>query len=108
MVGHRRTDSSTSAASATSATSTATTVAIPKQPIKQSADIYVLIEVARERSRAWNRSDEDDKVELSMEISDLIYQIGEFMKPEGNLKPTDGKAYIKAKKSLIEIMEMPL
>ena len=77
MVGHRRTDSSTSTASAASgasATPTATTVAIPKQPTKQTQDIYVLIEVARERRREWNRSDDNDKVQLSMEMSDLIYQ----------------------------------
>ena len=79
VVGHRRTDSSTltaSAASAASAVSTATTVAIPKQPTKTSPNMYGLIEVAKERRRVWNRSDEDDKVQLSMGISNLMYQLG--------------------------------
>ena len=111
MFRHRRTDSSTSTASAVSAASaasTATTVAIPKQPTRKTPDLYVLPEVARERKREWNRSDSDDKVQLSMEISDLIYQIGVLTNTKDYHKPAVDKAYITGKKRSIYIMEMPL
>ena len=110
-LGHRRTDSSTSTesvVSATSGVSTATTVATPKQPAKKPPDLNVLLEVAEGRRRDWNRSDSDDKVQLSMEISDLIYQIGVLTNSVEYHKPAVARAYIKAKKRLIEIMEMPV
>ena len=67
-----------------------------------------MIEVARERRREWNRSDDDDKVQLSIEMPDLIYQIGVITNSEKYHTTTTDKAHIKAKKRLIEIMEMPL
>ena len=131
--GHRRTDSATSAASATSAisaTSTATTVAIPKQMRKQ-IDIDILIKVAKDRRREWNQSEDIDKIELSMEISDLMYKIeklrsgiipnieelrsGRKSKSKSKTKADEDTAAavaasaadIVAKKRLMDIMEMP-
>ena len=65
-----------------------------------------MITVARDRRREWNLSDDIDKVELSMEISDLIYK-SEKLRSNKNKNQAGGLAYIAAKKRLIEIMEMP-
>ena len=134
--GHRRTDSSTStisAVSAKSATSTASTVAIPKQ-MRTHIDIDVLIGLATERRREWNLSDDIDNLELSMEISELMYKIEKLktkhiaFKKELRVESRTGrkvkkskaqedkdtdeaidvsKAYVVAKKRLMNIMEMP-
>ena len=56
-----------------------------------------MIEVAEERRREWNRSDDDNTVQLSMEISDLVYQVGVLTNSKDYHKPAVAKAYIKAK-----------
>ena len=67
-----------------------------------------MVEVAKEHRREWNRSDTHEKVILAMAISDLIYQIGVLTNSKDYHKPSVARAYIEAKKRLIEIMEMPL
>ena len=56
-----------------------------------------MIEVAEERRREWNRSDDDNTVQLSMEISDLVYQVGVLTNSKDYHKPAVAEAYIKAK-----------
>ena len=108
--------SSSAAAAATTALGTA---AIPPSSSQSSAsaattitakpqDIYVLLEEAKERRRLWNRDDDFEKVQLSMEISDLIFQINKLTTRGDYRRPAVGAAYVKAKRRLLAIMEMPL
>ncbi len=87
--------------SQSSASAATTTTANPQ-------DIYVLLAEAKDRRRIWNHSADFEKVQLSMQISDLIYQI-HILTGRADAKTSSlvGQAYIKAKKHLIEIMEMP-
>ena len=64
--------------------------------------------MARERRIIWNHDADFEKVQLSMEISDLIYQIGRLRNREDFTRPVVGRAYAKSKKRLMEIMEMPI
>ena len=107
--------SSSVAAAATTALGTA---ARPQSSSQSSAsaattvtanprDIYVLLEEAKDRRRLWNRDDDFEKVQLSMEISDLIFQINKLTTRGDYRRPAVGAAYVKAKTRLIEIKEMP-
>ena len=94
--------SASASASSASSVSRATTIsALPR-------DIYVLLADAKRRRTELNATNEVDKVQLAMEISDLIYQINLLTNSKDYHKPVAGRAYIKAKKRLIEIMDMPL
>ena len=131
---HKRSASGASTESATSgvsATSTATTVAIPTVPtvptvaipqqISSSKDLQILLDVARDRRREWNKSNDVAKVRISMNISDLIYQLEQLIKLEGKFRtdPETGHRvktpiWSVAKKKtdeytleLIKIMQMP-
>ena len=131
---HKRSDSGASTASATSAASaasTATTVAMPKQ-MREQIDIDILINLAKDRRREWNKSEDIETIELSMEVSDLMYKIeklrsgiipkieelrsGHKSKTKSKTKEAEdtaaaiaaSAASIKAKKRLMDIMEMPL
>ena len=66
-----------------------------------------MITVATDRRREWNLSDDIDKVELSMEMSDLMYKSEKLRSNKTIKNQAGGLAYIAAKKRLIEIMEMP-
>ena len=106
--GHTRKDSTgstISAESARTAASTATTVAMPQKEVP--SDIDQLIEVARVRRRILNLRQSDEEVQLSMEISDLIYQIEKLRNSPKYINLSIQAAYKKAKLRLMEIMEMP-
>ena len=128
---HRRSDSETSTASAVSAASavsTATTVAIPKQ-MRAQIDIDIVLAAALDRRIAWNKSNDIDKVEISMEISTLMRNIEKsvatiteintrikskikYKTKAAESKDRDtvdalSKAYVVSKKRLMDIMELP-
>ena len=71
-------------------------------------DIYILLAEARERRRLWNNSDDIPKIQLSMEISDLILQLNKLRgRADAKTNRLVSEEYNKAKLRLITIMEMP-
>ena len=92
---------SASASSASSGSRATTISALPR-------DIYVLLADAKRRRTELNATNAVNNSQLAMEISDLIYQINLLTNSKDYHKPVAGRAYIKAKKRLIEIMDMPL
>ena len=109
--GHRRTDSSgstASAVSAASAASAASTVAMPTQIKPKAIDIDTLIAICNERKTVLNQQNTVDDSQLAMEITTNIVSINRLRSNEKYRTNAGGKAYVKAKKRLIEIMDMPL
>ena len=71
-------------------------------------DIYILLAEAKDRRRLWNISNDIPKVQLSMEISDLIFKINKLRgRADAKTNPLVSEHYDAAKLRLIEIMEMP-
>ena len=104
---HRRSDSGAStesAASAASAVSTATTVAIPPQ-IQQKMDIDTLVHISRQLRVALNARNTDDDAQLAMEIMTHLLIIEKLRSNEKYKTVAGGKAYIKSKKRLLDIVE---
>ena len=115
-VGRRSTDSTASgpssssagaSSSAAAAASSALSVAIPPHP-QSSINIDILVQVSKERIRELNQKNTVDDSQLAMETDTLIRIIEKLRSNQKYKTKAGGLAYVKAKKRLIEIMDMPL